>query len=290
MMPDVTPETRPLRVEDVSKRTGVEFAAEQIVECLEKMGHTAKALFEDTVEVQIPPYRSDIWHDVDVIDDVVRGYGVNNLIPEVPELSTQGEILPINRFESLLTDLLVGAGFQEIKTLGVTDKEDQFTKMNQDVDKAVYVGLGSTADKSINMLRTSLLPESLKLLMNNRSATLPQKIFEIGHVIIPDEKVDVKAVNQANICVSIAKDPSTFTDIKQVLELLAQALGITLSYESLNVPYYVSGRSGAILCDGEKVGTIGEVNPIVLTNWDLTTPVSSFELSVEKIINKSKGN
>jgi len=290
VMPNMKPETRPLLVEDVVKRTGVQLSAAEIVSNLEKMGHTAKILFEDTVEVSVPPYRSDIWHDVDVIDDVVRGYGINNLVPQVPDLATQGSVLPINQFESELTDVLVGLGFQEIKTLGVTDKADQFTKMNVSLDDAEFMTLGSTADKSINMLRTSLLPESLKLLMNNRSAPLPHKIFEFGHVIMPDDSVDVRSQNCANVCVSIAKDPSTFTDIKQVLESLATTLGVEFEFTEYATPYYVAGRSARFSTNGVIIGQIGEVHPAVLGNWDLTTPVSSFELDVKKLLNAVRGN
>jgi phenylalanyl-tRNA synthetase beta chain len=90
----ITPQLEPteftLNVDDVDKTLGLGLNENQITEALEKMRYFVKKMKGGKVIVGIPPYRSDILHSVDIIEDVAIGYGYNNIEPILPKVATIG--------------------------------------------------------------------------------------------------------------------------------------------------------------------------------------------------------
>jgi phenylalanyl-tRNA synthetase beta chain len=286
-LPILRNERRTLYTNAVYDLIGIRLNAHEVCHYLERMQYKATPLFEDTVELYVPPFRADIWHDVDVIDDVLRAYTLAKIMPVLPQLATTGDLLGINRFEAQLTDALAQLGFIEVKTLGVTDKLDQFEKLGISLDSVSpmvdYMPLGSTAESSINMLRVRLFPELLKLLMNNRSVSLPHTIFEIGHIILPDSTCDVQSKNVSHFSFIKSAENLTFTDAKQIVEYIFDLFGLERSYEPISVSYLTQGRSAQIVVKGVVVGYLGEISPQVLVSFGLEVPSVLCELDLSLV-------
>lgn len=284
--PGLKGKKRKLSLELVKRLIGIDVKPKEAVGYLQQMGFLAKAE-KSKIMVEIPSVRTDIWHDVDLADDIARAYKYNNIVPTLPNISTIGRMLPLNIFIEDLANFLVGLGLVEVKTFSLTNCLDQYNKMN--LEKGKYVSLGkNTVDKNINMVRAWLLPEMLKCFVANRNKEYPQNIFEIGIVIVPDNKVDVRARNVTKLTCLICEETADFTKIKQVLDAVMNFTGISYQVKDAGHGSFLEGRAGSINMGNQEIGIIGEINPKVLENWGLTMPIVGFELDIEKLIESVK--
>lgn len=279
--PNLDPEKRELNIKEVNSLLGLNLNQEEISKLLKKMNYGVNKSSKEKLNLLVPKYRTDIWHNVDIIDDVARAYGFNNMKLNFPKVHSVAEEMPENSLIDRTKELLIGLGFIEVLTFALTNKEDQFKKMN--LQEQRYMKLGSVKEMTINMVRLNLLPELIKLLVNNRSKEYPQKIFEINDVVIPDEKEEVRSKNITKLSCVIAHEKTNFTEIKQVIEFLCKTLNLNLSIRELNHKSFIEGRCVSILINDKEVGYLGEINPIVLENFDLLVPVSALELDLEKL-------
>ncbi len=283
-------EKRKISVDYINKIIGSDFNAKQCADCLKKMMHDVTKVGKDTIEFSVPSIRTDIWHDIDIVDDILRGYGVNNLTPIEPVVATTGGTTFDNILKKQLIELMIGLGFQEIFTLGLTSTEEQHQKMRleeDEVDESKFIKLGYSAEQNINMVREWLLPEALKALVNNRNRKFPQKIFEINYVVRGHQPSDVLCENRLAMSCLIADDPADFTHIKQVIVYLLECLGFSeKDYEFVKTDYrfFITGRSAEIRIKGKYLGFIGELCPYVLENFELGMPVSGFDIDLDALI------
>jgi phenylalanyl-tRNA synthetase beta chain len=273
--PDFTPEYKTIYLKDVNKTLGTTLSADECKKLLERMMYDV-TIKEDVLEVQVPAFRVDIWHDIDVIDDVARAYGFNNMEPTLTLVSTTGSVLPQTTAENSLKNLMVGLGYVQSFTLALTSDDDQFRKMN--IKEKEYIRLGSAAEKSINMIRCTLLPEVIKFLSNNRSRSYPQRVFEINDVILPNHQKDTISENVKKLSAVSAHPNANFTEIKQVFEYLAGAFDVKFVLEESSNDSFIPGRRVDVFVAHKKVGVFGEIHPIVLENWGIEMPMCAIEL------------
>ncbi len=278
--PDLTPEKKEIKLKDVNKILGIELNSKKISELLKKMNYGV-SVSKEKITVLIPKYRTDIWHDVDVIDDIARAYGFNNLEPRLTYVHSIAEEFPENKFVDRLKELFIGLGFIESLTFALTNKNDQFKKMN--LPEMKCVNLGSVKEMTINMVRSWLLPELIKLLVNNRNKDYPQKIFEINDAVIYDEKEEVKSRNVTKLSCVIAHEKTNFTEVKQVVDYLGRILNLDIRLKELKHNSFIEGRCASIFINDREAGFFGEISPLVLTNFELEVPVSALELDITRI-------
>lgn len=281
--PVFTKEKRKITKDFISSVTGLDLTVEQYAKLLRKMMYENIETDGDKISFEVLPIRADIWHDVDIVDDIVRAYGVNNIKPVVPKVATEGRVLFENRLKSDIIDIMVGFGFQEIFTLALTDKKDQYQNMG--IPNEEHIQLGHTTEQSINMVRTWLLPEVMKSLVSNRSREFPQKLFEVGEVVMPDSTADVLSRNVMKLSAAISDNKADFTQIKQCLVYLLEVLGKDAKFSAIEHGSFIEGRVARITVDGKDVGFVGEINPRVLENFGLVNPVSAFEIDLSLIYN-----
>ncbi|MCA9496122.1 MAG: phenylalanine--tRNA ligase subunit beta [Nanoarchaeota archaeon] len=268
----------------INKLIGLELKPNQIEALLNKMMFGLKEIKGDKLTIEIPCFKSDVWNDCDIADDVARAYGYNNIQARFPNVSSLGEHLPFSIFKDKLTESLVSLGYLELYTYILTSTKDQYKLMGINEEKENFVKILDSAEEGINMARTLILPENLKSLNINRKNKYPQKIFENGFTIEPDNS-DTKASNIAKLTVSIADLKSNYTQIKSVLDTLLKLNEIEFEIKEISLPFLIEGRSAEILVKGNSIGFIGEINPQTLSNFGLIVPISSFEINLSKLYN-----
>ncbi len=278
---DLSNTTDVVSVSYINRLIGFDLSQAKVVSLLKKMMYGAVPQGKDKVKIETPTFRSDVWHDADVADDVARAYGYNNIVPRFPQIATVGSHLPFSQFRERVAASLVDMGFLELYTYILCPSERQFEKMC--LESSPHVSLTGSADAGVNMCRVMILPEVLESLHVNRKHKYPQRVFENGHTIQVDASCDTGARDVAHVCACVADPKANYTQIKGVLDTFMHVHGKVFSVKAKDYPYFIPGRSAAVTVNGVEVGCIGEVHPQVLSNFGLLVPVVAFELDLGKL-------
>ncbi|MFH1637386.1 MAG: phenylalanine--tRNA ligase subunit beta [Candidatus Woesearchaeota archaeon] len=260
-----------LKLSDVNERLGIKLTDAQVKKLLEK----ARFGYKNGVAF-IPDYRHDIIHPVDLIEEIAIMYGYNN-IPEHPlESYTVGETFPITGFINNTRDIISGLGYQEIFSPILSNKELLYEKMN--IKDFGTVEIEHYMTEHYSVVRTWVLPMLLDVLSKNKHVEYPQRLFEAGWIT---KKKDLK--DYKRLAVVTAHNNATFTEVKQVLDVLMRSFGVDYTIEEINHDSFIEGRVGRVSVKGKEVAFIGEVSPEVLENFGLEVPVAGFELNLSDL-------
>ncbi len=271
----------------IEKILGMKFDDEKIKILLQKMGLESIFSEDNKLEVMVPAYRADIWHQIDIIDDIARAYGFDNFDPELTPVFTIGGMLDRTKVIDYVRELLIGLGYTEVFTYALTSKEDQFARMRLDISNKVVEIMGAKEEK-INIVRNWLLPELLKTLAYNKERRYPIKIYEVSDIVELDNASDTGAVNRTRIAALSAHKEASFTEIRGVAEYLLRALGID-NYKIKRITHnsFIEGRVAGVFIDEIQIGVIGELHPETILNWGLSVPICAMELDLDALMHWS---
>ena len=277
--PDLSPSSWQFSMKDCEKFLGIELGAEKTVQSLNRMG--LDALVEgDTVHVEVPSTRLDIMHVVDLYEDVATGYGFERFGKPGTVTQTIGRLSDVTAYSERLRDIIVGAGFTEVVTLTLSNEDDEFTKAGLPVRDVVTVLNPITEDHTC--LRNSLFPSLMRLLRRNIRRDLPQKMFEIGDVIVDN-------IKERNLCMVMMHSKTSFTEIKSYAESVLREIKADYQLKPSEYATFIPGRGAEVVVDGKTVGYFGEVSPKVILDFEINHPVVMFELNLQPFIESTKG-
>jgi len=290
-----------LSLKFANKTLGLRLKPEQAIELLAKMGYTAVSE-KDTLIIDVPPYRADIMHEVDFVEDLAVAYGYENFKPDMPKLMTIGSLKPETQVENNIRSMLVSSQFNEINSWTLTNEQtDRKALIN---DSGVEIKNPRTND--FTRFRTDLIPSLLSSLAINKTRGLPQRLFEIGRVS------DSKGNCFTRLCCVITAEHASFSDIAGVLNTVKSMLNVDVDSVDAGKEFLIPGRSvvfsrgdkkerkkreadGTVSRDSAKyradyratvgsiVGWCGEIHPQVLENFGIEYPVAAFEISLPVI-------
>ncbi len=258
--------------------TGIKVPLSEVVRCIMKSRLDVAVRGED-LDVGVPFYRVDVIDDVDIAEDFAIGYGYNRIAPEVPPVTTRGRELELVSFSRLCRELMIGYGFQEVLNYMFTsDKKLDDAYM---YEKRVRVAKPVSSDYTC--LRTSLIPPLLDFLSDNTHVEYPQKIFEVGDVVLVDEDLDERSLHDRRLAALYADYKAGYEDVQAVLYSLLRVLNVKFEVRRDSRGLMIEGRCASVLIGDEVVGLIGEIRPEVLLEFKLQTPVAAFEISLSKL-------
>ncbi len=279
--PDLSVSEMTVELDYINSMMGLNLSAQDVVDLLEKARLGAEAE-GNVIKVKIPAYRSDFLHPVDVVEEIAQSLGYDYLTPELPmHVTTFGKRHPVEKASALVRSLMIGLGYQEVLNYIMTSREVLFRRVNRPESPVVEVANPVTA--SYTVLRDSLLPGLIAFLSRNIGAPLPQKIFEVGDVVIPDETAETGARDERRLAAAVADSEVGFEDIQADLYALLRNLNVSFELRPAEHPSLLRGRTAEILVDGVSAGVVGEVHPEVLELNKIKTPVAVFELSLERL-------
>ncbi|MEW6011750.1 MAG: phenylalanine--tRNA ligase subunit beta [Methanobacterium sp.] len=282
--PDLSPKKRKLSVQNTCKITGLDLNAIDIKELLSMARMDAEIISEEELEVLIPAYRVDILHEVDLIENIAVEYCFNKIQSYLPDIATIAQTNKWYTSDKLLREVMVGLGFQEIMSLMLTSEENHYKNMLLEEDERVEVSQPISQDRT--MIRKSLLNGLMEFLEDNKHEELPQKIFEVGDVVYIDKTTETCTKTVKKIAGAITHSTANFTEIKSTVAAVMDNLGYEMKLEFLNHPSFIKGRCAGVFDSKEgknKIeGFFGEVNPEVITNFELEYPVLAFELEFKE--------
>ncbi|MCS7103846.1 MAG: phenylalanine--tRNA ligase subunit beta, partial [Candidatus Korarchaeum sp.] len=257
---------------------GLNLSSEEIVLQLRRARLDAEGL-GSRLRVLIPGYRADFLHPVDVVEEVSITLGLNRIGYELPRnVMTMGKVHPVERISRKVRTLMVGLGYQEVLNYIMTGRNSLFHLVGREERPVVEVE--NPVSENYSLLRDSLFPGLLIFLSNNTHARYPQKVFEIGDIILVDEDKENRTRDERRVAAAYADDSVGFEDIYSHLKVISDNLSLGIWLEPRSEKPFIEGRCASILRGGEVIGLIGEVDPEVLLRLGLTVPVALFEMRI----------
>ncbi|MFC1686230.1 phenylalanine--tRNA ligase subunit beta [Nanoarchaeota archaeon] len=269
-IPNLIPEKMKISTKNVNKLLGLELKDKDVKKFLEMMGHDYS-----NGTVSIPSYRVDVLHEVDLIEDIAIAYGYENFNETIPNVSTIANESKIEVLKNKIAEVLIGLDLLETYSHSITTYEDECKKMHT---KKELIHL-SEAKTNYKDMRATMLPSLMKILSNNRDVDYPHRIFEIGKVF---EKRKNEITEKTNLALTLTN--SNFTEVRQVLEYLAQMLDLKVEFKETTHDSLIEGRTAKVFINKQEVGIIGEVHPKVISDFRLLVPVAAFELELDKVL------
>ena len=277
--PDMAPNKFTASASFINKVSGLGLSAKQMRELLEKARYDVKIKEGGkNIEVTYPAYRQDIMHPRDVAEDVIVSYGYNMIEPVPPRLATIGSIDKRETLSNAVAEVAVGLGLQETLSYTLTNKDNMFKRMN--LGEHPVAEIENPVSANWNVFRTWLMPGILEFLAANQHVEYPQKVFEIGDTVLPDEKEETKTRDVRKIACAIADAKISYEKASSLLGALMDAFGVEYGMEASTHPSFIQGRAASVVVGGRKIGVIGELSPDVLSNWHMEMPVAAFEIEI----------
>jgi phenylalanyl-tRNA synthetase beta chain len=276
------PRTIPL--ETIEAALGEPLGMASIADSLTAYGYEVKT-GGDAVIVQLPPYRNDLLHAVDVVEDVAISRGYDRFQPVMPSQFTVGNLSRLERLADRVRNLMVGMEFQEIMANIMGARADLCGRMLIDgTSWGRLVEVDNVMSQNYACLRQWLLPSLLQIEAASSRAFYPHRLFEVGEAAIPDNQADAGSRTVMLVGALIAHAQAHFSELHSCLDLLLYYLDRPYQLEALDHPSFLTGRAGRILCEGRAVGMLGEIHPEVLEQWQIEMPAVAMELDLQQLL------
>ena len=255
---------------------GVMIGPNNILSLANKMGYDAAAI-GNKVRFRIPEYRLDVFNEQDVIEDIAIGYGYDYIQP-LPIIAWQkGELEGNTKIAGSISDIMTGMGFSEMMNSYLTNDEINYDKMMIKRSEGA-ARLKNPKARTINMMRTWLLPSLMKNLALSVHEKMPQRIYEYDMVFAVEKGMPKESYHLA----AVSADPkSNFNYIKSVVEGMAYLLGLDMGVAKKEHKSFIEGRCASILLGKKEIGFFGELHPEVLANFGIEEPVTAMELELQ---------
>lgn len=273
----------------IREALGQPLEAKQIREALAGYGYQTGGS-KDKLSVKLPPYRNDLMHAVDVVEDVAISQGYGSFTPAMPAQFTVGGLSGLEQVSDRIRDLMIGIGFQEIISNILASRQELIDRMRlggTEWDRVVEVDNAMT--QTFACLRQWIVPSLLRVEAASTRSFYPHHLFEVGEVAVPDPGEDLGSRTRLVLGALIAHGSANFSEVHSSLDLLLFYLNCAYSLEPVAHPAFLPGRAGRILLKGKPIGLIGELHPEVLEQWQVTMPTVVFELEVDALAERNEG-
>lgn len=287
-----------------------DFIHDDVIEkSLNKMGISEMVLAEDDIEITPPIYRNDFISEVDICEDILIGYGIDNIKKEINLPFMVGNYTETEKISRKLKNILVGLGYQEMIFNYLGSGENFIYKMNKSYpqllnksikekkDMSYYledetiIKIKNPISKHYEYLRNSGIPCLLFAEQSSQKATYPHNIFEIGKIVKRDLNENLGSKTYTSLSTLISSQDANINTINSHLVNLFYYMNIedfkvekeTDEYECEK---FIKGRVAKITLGGKKIGVMGEIHPQILENFSISYPVCVFEMILEDLIQK----
>lgn len=291
----------PLRISRVNALLGCDVSAAETEEILGRLGCEVRARRDETegivLDIAVPTFRPDLEREVDLIEEVLRVYGMDRIEPTLPcGRGRVGELTREQRLRNRIGETLRACGLNETMTYSFADPNDVRLLRSGLAEGEVLVEILNPMSTEQSVLRRSLLPSLLRSVSyNQRRGVADVHLYEIGSVFRttegrkrPKEYQVVAGVLAGAWHPAGWNEPAEklgFFDGKGALEAVFRELGIA-RYEvrAAELAQLQPGRSAEVLVGREVVGWLGEIHPLVLEALEAEGPVTAFEIELAPLM------
>lgn len=279
------------RVKRVNQILGTNLSFSEIEEIFLQLGFGVKSHM-DSFTVQIPSFRNDINIEVDLIEEVARIYGYDNISQN--EIKYQASTLnnaPLYLFENKVRTFLLGQGVDEFLTCDLISPKLCELLHEESMPKSSLIEVMRPKSIDNSVLRPSLLPAFLQLVSHNLSFQNKDiSGFEIGkiHFKKEDKYFEPTMLSILLMGEKSKKEAFDFFDLKGIFENLLLFLRIKKAeFTTSKHPNFHPSRQTSILIDGIEVGVLGQLHPEECLKQGIKEPLYFAECNLESLMEKS---
>ena len=267
----------------VHKTLGEPMSGDDAVAALKRMGIYA-VYDEKTIWATVPEWRNDFLHPVDLIEDIMIGYGLGNFQPEMPQDFTVGRLSPAEELGRKVKDLMVGLGFQEMMYNYLGSKREYVDNMQFPAEKCIFIS--NPMSENYEVVRPSVIPSLLESESVSAHAPFPHKIFEVGKIAFLDENENSGTTTRNSLGFLASDSVMGYNEVSSIVNTLFYFLGKEYQLAALEGDgRFIEGRCARIMLGEEEVGVFGEIHPAVLGNWGSETPTIACEVDLDMLLN-----
>lgn len=285
---------RPARVNQV---LGAEITRERMREIFSSLELAVEERPGKELEVTVPTFRVDLEREIDLIEEVARLYGLNN-IPSalLPSTDPDRGLNPLQSLTRSLRDLMVGAGLTEVVNysfIGQAELDRLGLEPGHSWLRAAPIVNPLSEDQGL--MRTSLISSLLRTVSHNYNrGQKDMRIFEIGNIFTQNEKPPAQTLTLG--CALTGRrapddwqapgdDMVDFYDVKGLIELCCQKLSLTDCHvRPADHPVLWPGQAAELVSGAGVIGFAGAIHPKVQENYDLRQPVYIFQANIEALL------
>lgn len=286
-----------ITADKINRTIGFDLSQNDIVTIFNQLGFDTE-INDDVITVLVPSRRKDITIKEDLIEEVARIYGYDDIPSTLPVFDkvTSGQLTDRQYKTRMVKEVLEGAGLDQAITYSLVSKEDATAfsmQQRQTIDLLMPM---SEAHAS---LRQSLLPHLIEAASYNVARKNKDvKLFEIGNVFfangegeLPDQVEYLSGILTGDYVVNQwqgKKETVDFYLAKGVVDRVSEKLNLEFSYRRADIDGLHPGRTAEILLENKIVGFIGELHPTLAADNDLKRTYV-FELNFDALMSVSVG-
>lgn len=286
-----------ITADKINRTIGFDLSQNDIVTIFNQLGFDTE-INDDVITVQVPSRRKDITIKEDLIEEVARIYGYDDIPSTLPvfEKVTSGQLTDRQYKTRMVKEVLEGAGLDQAITYSLVSKEDATAFAMQQRQTMDLLMPMSEAHAS---LRQSLLPHLIEAASYNVARKNKDvKLFEIGNVFfangegeLPDQVEYLSGILTGDYVVNQwqgKKETVDFYLAKGVVDRVSEKLNLEFSYRRADIDGLHPGRTAEILLENKVIGFIGELHPTLAADNDLKRTYV-FELNFDALMAVSVG-
>jgi phenylalanyl-tRNA synthetase beta chain len=293
-----------LRLERVNQLLGIDLSAAQAESILLNLEFDVTVAGDGFFSVTVPTFRVDIEREIDLIEEIARLNGYENIPATMPRVRINAERPSRRRaLELKVRDLLVNNGLSEIVNYSfINPSSIDKVLLGEDDTRRNMVPILNPLTEEQSVMRTSLLPGLLEVASRNASFRLMDlQLFEMRRIYLaaegselPDEPLHAAGLltgarDQAGW--NRGRESVDFYDVKGIVENIVAALNVPdVSYNaSITESFYHPGKSCAVFAGSTRFASLGELHPAVQETYGFDQPLYYFEIDLEQLVSLSAG-
>ncbi|MEA4882509.1 MAG: phenylalanine--tRNA ligase subunit beta [Clostridia bacterium] len=291
----------------ISAKLGLALSRENVASCLERLEFPSELGEDgDSMRVEAPSFRGDVREEIDLVEEVARIWGYNNVPARVPAGSMSGGRSPLQRLAQKARQILASAGASETLTIPFMSPLDfDMMRLPSDDLRRNGIAIANPMVDEASLMRTTMVPSMLASIATNvNRRNLGVCLFEIGRVYTPSEAL-IKGVeigrgmtpaNEKSVLIGgmagSISEPAWHTpvreydwfDAKGIVEALLSELGVDgAAFVRSSLPTFHPGRTACVVLGGAPLGVVGQVHPDVAQAYGVPLHTTLFELDFDAL-------
>jgi len=280
-------------VDEINYFLGSELSATKCKTILTKLGFDVDADKEGKLTVKSPIYRQDVKREVDVMEEVARIVGYNNLPESLPVIKAANvpEDPRLDQRKAVKRAMLA-QGYNEVVTYSMVSKQNLEKSGQKDIKS---VNVRNALSQEQELMRATMLPSLLSIVLSNiNKGQKDLRFFETGKTYTAKGEKETLGIIATGLVSSdwreLSKKEIAFYDVKGAVESFLTGLGVeNISFEKTDKDIFEQGQRAVLLLKGKEIGSIGKIDQSILNSWDIKQKNVIFaQIDLEAIFAASK--